>query len=237
MTPEQILDKANAFYANSWSHLVTLVGIATFFLGLVIPILYGLLQRWVVRVEKADLQRELKDQIADFKRETTEAHKVSLDAIRSASEAGTVAAEKRIDDAIAEVRKEHATELKTLREKLQKAFAKSEGEIARLQGASFLLIGESSHDSKYTIAAESFLRSARAFATGEDERDLCVALAVVTEQCLPRINRALLGARAENIEKLIASLAEAIKPLDKNGRYVQPLERLRTEWNSAKGRT
>jgi len=249
-SPFDLLDKVNAFYTTSWQHLLVFGSIVAFVLGIVWPLLLRSYQsRQIKRGEKAVAQA-IKTRVDEAKSGLADVYKNDLASLRKDVAEGLAAADGKVSNAIAELRrdsaaaldslrellkKEHAKELETLREQLRIESSKLFGAIYHVQGgALYNLASGAAKDLLIKGAAKSYLNAAVAEAQARRELDLEGSLGLLL-RTLPSVDKGF--CEEHDFQSKFDALEAALKPLNENGRYESSLRRLRAAFRAALSRS
>lgn len=230
MEPLEVLQKVDAFYRTSWEHLLVFGGIAAFVVGIVVPFFFLLYQRRLFKLEEATVTQNVKAQVEQAKSALAEAYRQELASLRQEI-AGTLAtADKKMDGALTTLREEHAKELTNLRNVLDKKSAALAGAVFHVQA------GWLANTRQFAAAAFSAFRAAIATANGADEGNLIRSLELLYDTCLPHVNRQQIEETREDVLGMMKTLEEALAPLNKTGRYRDPIGKLRAAMKAAQSR-
>jgi hypothetical protein len=214
MTPLDVLDKVNAFYATSWQHLLVFGGIAGLVLGVGFPLLFQYYQWRLFKLEEANVAQSVKVQVEQARSSLTET-------LRQDLAAGLAAAKD-----------EHAADFQKLQKRMEKATAKLTGAVLHVQGAWLASTGRD-----FAEATRSAVKAAIAYANGEDEGNLVRSLNMLCDTCLQGVTKEQLGEGSlEDLQSLVKALEELLGPLNKTGRYQEPLKKLRAAMKAAQSR-
>jgi hypothetical protein len=203
----KILESVNQFYSQSFNQLVVITVAVLAFAGVVMPVLISLYQKRLFRLEHEEIRNRLKDE---------------LDA--------------ELAIAITEVRKEYEEKEKqylsridSLDEKLEKEIAGSIGGNLHIQGNMNL------KDQQYLNAFTSLTKAAINHIKADKETNLRRALRLVTDKCLPKLNKTRLE-RDEGVIESYEDLLEKLSEYNVNDRYKDDIRLLKIRFKQAMAR-
>ena len=233
MTPLEVLEKVDAFYKTSWDHLIIFGSIAALVIGVVVPLLLQFAQFRLFKREEAAVAQAIKAQVEQAKTSLAETHKQELASLRQEISASL---DNKVDGALAAVREEHAKELKDVRQRLMKRSERLTGGVFHVQGVLILNLGRSQVHEQHARAALSLLHAAISEAKAEDEENLVRSLGLLSDECLPNIDKQQLDTTYDRIPVMIGKLEEALTSLNKHGRYEAQITSLRLALKAAQSR-
>ncbi len=224
MTPLEILEKVNAFYKTAWEHLLIFGAIAGVVIGIVVPVLLQLYQSWQFKRGEKIAEQAIKAQVEQAKSALADAYKQDLKSLRDETE-------KRVNDALAALRKEYEQKIVSIGQRLDRAQATIHGAVFHVQGM-FL-----SKQSEFSAAADSLLDATLALAEGKDELNLGRCLKVLREQCLPNLDRDhLVELEVDGFSQKVKQLEKKLTALSPTGAYTDRIQALRAAIKEAQSR-
>ncbi|WP_417439756.1 hypothetical protein [Idiomarina abyssalis] len=200
----KILESVNQFYSQSFNQLVVITVAVLAFAGVVMPVLISLYQKRLFRLEHEEIQSHLKGEL------DSELAK-AVDAVRKEYEKKEA---------------QYLLEIESLDEKLEKEIAGSIGGNLHVQGNMNL------KDGQYLGAFSSFTRAAINHLKADKEANLRRALRLVSNNCLPKLNKTRLE-RDEGIIESYEELLEQLSESNVNDRYKDEIRLLKIRFKQA----
>jgi len=203
-----VLESVHSFYSDSFSQLITITIAFLVFAGVLMPLMIQFYQSRSLRQDKEYLETLLRTKTEEAKSEL-ETHL----ATRFAEEQEKIAAiiQKEVSEALAPV--ERKTE--------------------RAIGGLFHLQARQIADSERpTLALDSCCEALPAYIRAKDESNLQAVLFILTEQCLPDMNKTNFERDVE-LEGKINKVIELLKSHNKYGRYSRVVDEIKRELRSA----
>ena len=74
-----IIEKINSLYSSQFNTLLWMMGIFVAFLGIVVPVLYYLLQQRLLRIERENIEDEMRRELNTLKEELKKENEASID--------------------------------------------------------------------------------------------------------------------------------------------------------------
>jgi len=206
----EILTSVNGFYQEAFSQLVQYTFAIIALVGILVPLIAGIIQWRSTKTEKESLEKLIRDEIA-----------------RTKLELQTTARE--------EIKSLVATENTAIHDRIDQKFNQLDMELKKVEAKAFHLQGNTSLDEKnYSQAARDFCSSTTLYFSGQDELNGKKTLSALIENCLPKI----IKSEYENndMDELVDMLIEVIEQSNANGRYFSEIQCLKTEIRNVKSR-
>lgn len=203
LNPFELLEKVNGFYNNAFNSLITIVACIIGFAGVLLPIAIAFFQNRQFKIQKADLEKNLKE------------------VIKEEIAATALALEEKTNQLI-------DTEIKKILFDLEK---KSKSFEANIKKSQYLISGQLAHmnatlqlDKKaYSNAATYFFSAATHYISARSEQNLGRVLRLLHEKALPNMK---IERKIEEADEKIVKLKEKIKPLNTTGKYRDDLAKI-----------
>lgn len=210
MNPIDLLTTVNDFYDKAFSRLlITTFGIIAF-IGVIIPIAVGWLQLRSLRSEKNSLLNEL----------ITE-----LSSERQASERKM---KEEVEAQIKLVKKDYEKQFIEMAASIKKSSASATARAHHLQGIATL------EANLMDLGITDFSQAARQFFVAGEEDNARRAIAVICQQCLPKINAEQYN--DHEIEKACDDLISEVQKHNDNSRYHDDIVLMKKEMRGASSR-
>jgi len=212
MDPLQILEKVNSFYSSAFSQLLTVTVIIFGFSGVILPIIWQIIQYRSFRTERKTLKSKITTDIS-----TT-----------------TTNLKSEISDQFQKEKEQLGAYLKTEVETMNKILAEK---ISAAKAGTFYLQGGKNLDKKdYAAAACDFSSAANSFLIGQDERNGLKALEALVKVCIPELDSSSFENQPD-LDAEIEQLLEILASRNDYGRFTDTIKSITIGRTKAKKRS
>lgn len=214
----EAISNIEQMYSNQWTTLLLIIVSFLTFVGILIPILLGLLQRRTINLSEKELEEKMDDK---FKK-LSEKNEGEIEAQRKTMAEDFNAAKKEFGEQLAEKEKE-------LEEKIQQVRYRASGATLHVQGSARLREG------RFVIAAQSFVEAAYLYIQANDEPNFQRVMLSLVEDTLPKMNKTDLKI-LDDLEPDLDDLVIEIEEFNENSRYENLLGNFRRAFRQCRER-
>ena len=208
LQPLEVLQYVNGFYSESFTQLITLFGVLCGLVGIVIPILYWVVQKRFFKAENQEIKNSIQ-------KELREEYNLEI---------------KKISEVYLKKEKEYEDKILGMEKKLVKEIEKVSAGVYYVQGNMLI------ESSRFLGGFMSFLKAGRGAIISDNEKILKQVIKVITKTCLPGINKSQLN-NEENIVKSYEDFIGDLTKYDVNGRYTDDIRNIKIEYKKASERS
>jgi cell division protein YceG involved in septum cleavage len=208
LQPLEILKYVNEFYSDSFINLITLFGILCGLVGVVIPILFWVVQKRFFKAENQEIKNTIH-------KELREEYNLEIKKISEEYKEKESVYEKRIF----EIEKE-----------LTKKIEKVSAGVYYIQGNMIL------SQSGYVLAFTSYLKAGKKDISCNNDQNLNQVIKRITRFCLPNIKQVDLKNADEDLLNNYNAFLKELTQYDTNGRYSDDIKLIKSEYKQAQKR-
>lgn len=203
LNPFELLEKVNGFYSNAFNSLITIVACIIGFAGVLLPIAIAFFQNRQFKIQKADLEKNLKEVIKEEIAATALALKEKTN--------------KLIDAEIKKIQLDLEKKNKAFEVNNKKSQYLISGRLEHMNATFYI------EKNAYSTASTYLFSAATYYIWAKNEQNLGRVIRLLHDKVLPKMTN---KNKIEEANERITKLNERIKPLNTTGKYRDDLVKI-----------